>query len=99
MFKCEKIDLCLLFLRIYFRILLQSTISSMVVGDFSDIHSSNPRINSISYLFLSNKYRQELLCPFNSKEVYFYLDVAVLSSLNYQSNTNFFIYKSLKVHY
>ena len=74
----------------------------MLIGDFSD--SKNLEKFPVSYQFnnvllLSNKCRLEFLHTFDSNEVYLYLDVVALSSLNYQSNTNLLLYKFLKVLY
>ena len=49
MFECAKFNLCLLSPQVDFRILLQSTVSSMLIGGFSDIHSSNPAKFHVSY--------------------------------------------------
>ena len=51
MLKCAKINLCLLSHRIDFRILLQSSISSMFIDDFSDIYSLKPARIPVSYQF------------------------------------------------
>ena len=86
MFKCANCKSCLS-PSIDFRTLLQTTISS-ITFQTKTLHKSCKKIAKNSSLH-----------PFESNEVYLYLDAVAFSSLNYQSNKNFFLYRFLKVLY